>query len=147
MAVLFALLTLISACKKEKIEPTDYDMAILDAINAHRTSIGLIPLMHNDYLWELARGHSKNMADSKTLANHDGIDDRYDKITRTFGSGSVAENVALESGNVKAAELINLWLGSISLKENIEGNFNITGISAVLSEDGTWYYTQIFYNQ
>jgi uncharacterized protein YkwD len=36
------------------------------------------------------------------------------------------------------------WLGSPHHRENIEGNFDRTGVGIARSGDGTYYYTQIF---
>jgi len=36
------------------------------------------------------------------------------------------------------------WLGSPHHRENIEGNFDRTGVGVARARDGTWYYTQIF---
>jgi len=145
----FILLTLIissvSACKKETVDPSDYDLQLLEAVNAHRTEIGLEPLEHSDYIWQLAREHSEYMANEGGNVNQDGLVDRYEKIRAYYGTGIASENVA--SGSGSASEVVSLWLGSISLKETLEGDFKLTGLSAVKSKDGTWYYTQIFFNQ
>jgi uncharacterized protein YkwD len=44
-----------------------------------------------------------------------------------------------------ASAVFNAWLGSAGHRSNIESNATRTGISAVQSKLGVWYYTQIFY--
>jgi uncharacterized protein YkwD len=64
-------------------------------------------------------------------------------IAALGGGGYGAENVAM--GFNSAAAVVNAWLGSAGHRANIEGNATRTGVSAVKSGDGVWYYTQIFY--
>ena len=48
-------------------------------------------------------------------------------------------------GYPSAAAVVNAWLGSAGHRANIEGSATRTGVSAVKSGGGAWYYTQIFY--
>jgi len=124
--------------------PTAYDDQILQLINNHRRSIGKPALVHNQVIWQQANGHSQNMASGKVPFSHDGFDARIAAIRAALGSGgSAAENVAM--GYTSAAAVVNAWLGSAGHRANIEGNSTRTGISAVQSATGTWYYTQVFY--
>ena len=149
VAGLLLFIATLGACEKDKddakAEPSDYDISLLEAVNAHRVEIGLIPLQHNDFLWGLANGHSKYMAGQNAIATSTGLEERITKIKQTLGLGAVAEIVAVGKGS--ASEVVESWLGSISLKEKVEGNYNITGLSAVKGSDGNWYFTEIFYNQ
>lgn len=124
--------------------PTAYDDDILRLINDHRRSIGKPALAKNQVIWEQANGHSRNMASGKVPFGHDGFDARIATIRAALGSGgSGAENVAM--GYTSAAAVVNAWLGSAGHRANIEGSATRTGISAVQTGTGTWYYTQIFY--
>ena len=124
--------------------PTAYDDEILTLVNNHRRSIGKPALAKNQVIWEQANGHSRNMASGKVLFGHDGFDARISAIRAALGSGgSAGENVAM--GYNSAAAVVNAWLGSAGHRANIEGNSTRTGISAVQTSTGTWYYTQIFY--
>ena len=123
---------------------TAYDDEILTLINDHRRSIGKPALAKNQVIWEQANGHSQNMASGKVPFSHDGFDARIAAIRAALGSGgSGAENVAM--GYSSAAAVVNAWLGSAGHRANIEGSSTRTGISAVKSTGGTWYYTQVFY--
>ena len=84
------------------------------------------------------------MASGRVPFGHDGFDARIATIRAALGSGgSAGENVAM--GYNSAAAVVNAWLGSAGHRANIEGNSTRTGISAVQTSTGTWYYTQIFY--
>ena len=48
-------------------------------------------------------------------------------------------------GYASAESVVNAWLNSSGHRANIEGNSTRTGVSAVKSSDGVWYYTQVFY--
>jgi uncharacterized protein YkwD len=123
---------------------TAYDDEILRLINDHRRSIGKPALATNQVIWEQANGHSRNMAAGRVPFGHDGFDARISTIRAALGSGgSAGENVAM--GYNSAAAVVNAWLGSAGHRANIEGSSTRTGISAVQTSTGTWYYTQIFY--
>jgi len=124
--------------------PTAYDDEILQLVNNHRLSIGKPALSKNQVIWEQANGHSRNMVSGAVPFGHDGFDARAAAIRAALGSGgSAAENVAM--GYPSAAAVVNAWLGSAGHRANIEGSATRTGISAVKSGGGVWYYTQIFY--
>jgi uncharacterized protein YkwD len=142
--ILFAaLLKLLCGCEKDNASPSQFDMEILEEVNKYRTGIGLVALESNDFLWDLAHGHSTGMADGSVPFGHDGLSERSNLIRTTLGSGSIAENIGKGKGT--AEEIVNNWLSSVGHKENIEGNFTQTGLSAVKGKDGNWYFTQIFY--
>jgi len=123
---------------------TAYDDEILALVNDHRRSIGKPALAMNQMIWTQANGHSQNMASRTVPFGHDGFDARVAAIRAALGSGgSAAENVAMGYGS--AASVVSAWLGSAGHRANIEGNSTRTGVSAVKSSDGVWYYTQLFY--
>ncbi len=132
------------SCNKKEIEhtKTEYDTEILKLINEHRISIGLDILIYNEAIWKEAQIHSTNMADGSVDFGHDGFSGRIDKICETLAGNASAENVAL--GYNTAADVINGWLNSPGHKDNIEGNYSHTGLSAVMNNKGVYYYTQIF---
>jgi uncharacterized protein YkwD len=124
--------------------PTAYDDEILGLINAHRASIGKPALQKSQVIWEQANAHSRNMASGAVPFGHDGFSARIAVIRAALGSGgSGAENVAM--GYPSAAAVVSGWLSSSGHRANIESSATRTGVSAVRSGSGTWYYTQIFY--
>jgi uncharacterized protein YkwD len=124
--------------------PTAYDDEILGLINAHRVSIGKPALQKSQVIWDQANAHSRNMASGAVPFGHDGFSARIAAIRAVLGSGgSGAENVAM--GYTSAAAVVSGWLSSSGHRANIESSATRTGISAVRSGSGAWYYTQIFY--
>jgi uncharacterized protein YkwD len=143
--IILSFIVLLVSCKKDPTTPSGYEQEILDAINAHRADLGLAPLVSNDFIYQIAHAHCQDMADGKVPFGYDGQTERSDQITKQFGAGSVAENVAWGQGS--GTEILNNWLQSVGLKENIEGKFELTGLSAVRTKDGNYYYSQIFYKK
>jgi uncharacterized protein YkwD len=82
------------------------------------------------------------MANGSISFGHDGLTERSDLVTAHYFNSTFAENIAKGQGT--GTELVESWLGSIGHKKNIEGNFTLTGLSAIKSADGNWYYTQVF---
>ena len=133
------------SCEKDE-QPagaTDFDKEILNIINTYRKSKGLVALEYNLVIWKEANIHSKNMAAKTVPFGHDGFYDRVEKILADLGGGNgSAENVAY--GYPTAQEVVDGWLSSAGHKANIEGNYTLSALSAVMDKDGTYYYTQIF---
>ena len=157
VALVFALALVSASCgslTKPPASPTTapsristasaYDDAILALVNAHRQRIGRAALTHSEVIWAQANRHSRNMAAGAVAFGHDGFDARSSAIFAALGStGTVSENVA--TGLTSAEAVVAGWLGSPGHKANIESSATRTGISAVQSAAGVWYYTQIFY--
>lgn len=123
---------------------TAYDEEILALVNNHRRSIGKAALVMNQVIWTQANGHSQGMASGAVAFGHSGFESRVAAIRAALGSGgSGSENVAM--GFSSASAVVSGWLGSSGHRANIESNATRTGVSAVKSPGGTWYYTQIFY--
>ena len=140
-----ALLVMLGSCKKDDTNSNVYDNAILDGVNSYRMSKGLLPFEKNDYMWSLAYDHSKAMADGSILFGHDGSTERYALIRQELGNGTTAENIDWGVGS--AGEVVARWLESAGHKENLDGDFTLSAVSAVKSKDGKYYYTQLFYKK
>lgn len=120
------------------------EQAVFDQINAHRQSIGLEPLVSNPAVVAQAREHSQRMAAVSQLS-HDGFENRVEAIASTLSYRSAGENVASNQGFADpAARAVQGWLNSPGHRQNIEGNFDVTGIGVTQAGDGTYYLTQIF---
>lgn len=120
----------------------EMESQILKLINEHRQSIGLSELKSNEDIHSEALKHSINMAKARIPFSHDGFDERYDRLMKRVGGSSMAENVA--QGQTTAQEAIDSWLSSEGHKQNIEDNYNLTGIGIARGADGDLYFTQIF---
>jgi uncharacterized protein YkwD len=109
-------------------------------INLHRTGIGLVALEWNETIAEQCRNHSIKMANAHTI-NHDGFNERINKIGETIPWSWAGENVAY---NYSAQGAFTAWLNSPGHKSNIESNSNLTGVGVAFDEDSVMYFTQIF---
>ncbi|WP_205511598.1 CAP domain-containing protein [Longitalea arenae] len=118
---------------------------ILKYVNAYRKKKGLRPLTMNATISAEAQKHSENMAARRTSFGHNGFQGRMKRITSSpaiNGASGVAENVAL--GSTTAKEVVDNWLKSPMHRQNIEGDYNLTGIGVAADRKGTLYFTQIF---
>jgi uncharacterized protein YkwD len=143
---LFCLFLFIhGSCKKETTDPKIYDAEILEKLNSYRIGKGLKPFEANDFMWELAQAHSTAMANGSVPFGHDSATYRYEQIRLKYGNGITTENIDWGFGT--ADEVVLRWTESVGHKENIEGDYTLTAISAVKSKDGKFYYTQLFYKK
>jgi uncharacterized protein YkwD len=108
-------------------------------VNLHRTGMGLSALEWNNIIANECRQHSQDMANLHTI-NHDGFNERINKIGETISWSWAGENVAY---NYSAQGAVTAWLNSPGHKSNIESNSNLTGVG-VAYDGGTIYFTQIF---
>lgn len=118
------------------------ELEIHSLINKYRSGKGLRELKTNDAIKTEALGHSKNMALGKVPFSHKGFDDRFSRLAIIFNISSGSENVA--NGPAEAKTIVEGWLASPKHKENIEGDFNMTGIGISQAKNGSYFYTQIF---
>lgn len=133
-----------SAAPAETSTASAYDDAILALVNAHRQNSGRAALTKSEAIWVQANRHSRNMAAGTVTFGHDGFDARASAIFAALGStGNLSENVAM--GYTSAESVVTGWLSSPGHKANIESSATRTGVSAVQSAAGVWYYTQLFY--
>jgi uncharacterized protein YkwD len=121
---------------------TPLENDILTLINNHRVSKGLATLKIDSLVQAEARTHNQNMANGTVPFGHTGFDDRANRLLSALNGWSAAENVAYS--HTSAQRVVNGWLGSSGHRANIEGNFTLTGISAVKNSSGKYYYTQFF---
>jgi len=108
-------------------------------VNEHRIGLGLPALDWNETIANECRQHSEEMAAAHTI-NHDGFNERINKIGETISWSWAGENVAY---NYRAEGAVVAWLNSPGHKSNIESNSNLTGVG-VAYDGSTIYFTQIF---
>jgi uncharacterized protein YkwD len=146
--LIFQILFLAFACEDEPVSTNnnsgtpsnDVEAEVHRLINLHRTGIGLDPLDWSDVIAEQCRNHSIDMANAQTI-NHDGFNERINKIGETIQWSWAGENVAY---NYSAQSVVTAWLNSPGHKSNIESNSNLTGVGVAFNEDSVMYFTQIF---
>jgi uncharacterized protein YkwD len=116
---------------------------ILANVNQYRHSKGLAPLGLNNVISAEAETHSQGMADGRVEFGHDGFSGRIQRISSQLGPAKQsAENVAY--GNLSAEQVVSNWINSPAHRQNIEGNFTLTGIGTAKNKKGVIYFTQIF---
>ena len=118
-------------------------------LNAERTAKGLEELVWNDAVAEVAREHSRNMAEAKFFSHQgsDGsmVDDRADRMG--LGNWSaIGENIAFLKGFDNPAEFaVEKWMQSPSHRKNLLGkNWRESAVGVAITPDGTFYFTQVF---
>ncbi|MBP6945006.1 CAP domain-containing protein [Patescibacteria group bacterium] len=116
-----------------------------DAINDHRRSIGIPALAWNDTVADVARTHSRNMAEQRVPFSHDGFDERFEQINASLRLSTMAENVAVNSYVDPVTTAVRDWLNSNGHRINIENPvFTETGIGIVEGIQDEYYLTQLF---
>ena len=123
------------------------ELYVHELVNEHRTTLGLTPLALIPEISDIARVHSRDMATGRVARGHAGADARAEKISnsipyRGFGENVAAINQGGEGGEGAAA--VSGWLQSPGHRRNIEGSYDLAGIGIARSEDGTYFFTQLF---
>jgi uncharacterized protein YkwD len=130
-------------------ESTSAESYIHESINRIRKEYHLPPLKAVPALQQIARDHSRYMAESGYLGHGQGngtdFRSRIEKA-RLKGWREVGENVGRSQGYRNNADtIISGWMESKTHRENIlSAGFNMTGIGTAKAEDGTLYATQVF---
>lgn len=128
-----------------EVPDSELILAIHEQINQYRREQNLPPLSLDATISEQAKQHSQNMARGDTPFSHQGFDSRAKTISQTLPYRRVSENVALNSGHRDPARIaVEGWLNSPGHRQNIEGDFALTGIGVARNSQGEYYFTQIF---
>ncbi len=147
---IFCLLALTACGKKvtdSKTPDSDYytvEEELLDMVNAHRSKLGLNPLISSSVISDVASGHSKDMAMRRRPLGSVGLKARCSSIRYELGQGSECEeNVAMGSS---ASSVFEGWMNNPRQRLQIEGNYTHTGLGMAENDKGLVYWTQIFLN-
>lgn len=124
----------------------ELEQLALAGINRHRTSIGLAPLAYDPRLADIARTHSRAMADGITDFGHEGFAQRAAQVRSLMPARGFAENVWRSTRPVDQVvdAAVQGWLSSPVHRRNIEGRYTASGIGAARSASGATYLTEIF---
>lgn len=120
-----------------------------ELLNAERSSKGLSALVWSDKVAELARVHSRSMADESFFGHRgtDGsmVDDRADRLG-LGGWLAIGENIAYMRGYDRPAEMaVEKWMQSTSHRNNmLSPRWSESAIGIAAAADGTYYFTQVF---
>lgn len=118
------------------------ELETLQAINSHRTSIGLSSLVKTNMVSLQAEGHTDYLITTGRLS-HDNFVARDDYLIKNLPAKSIGENVA--SGYSDVDTLVAAWLNSPTHKAIIEDSrYTNTGISIKSDGNGKKYFVQIF---
>ncbi len=122
---------------------------LFDLLNNARRSSGLEVLEWDENVAELARAHSREMAEYRFF-NHRGLDGQtVDGRAGDFGMGDwrgIGENIASIKGHDDpCAVTVSNWLKSTAHRQNIlSGRWNQSAVGVAVAKDGTYYFTQVF---
>ena len=114
-------------------------------VNQYRASLDLAPLEFNALISQQAKIHSENMAQGLVEFGHGGFQDRIEAVGNRISYRSAAENVAYNQGHRDpVATAVAGWIDSDGHRQNMVGNYNLTGIGVATNPQGEYYFTQIF---
>jgi len=123
----------------------EMERAIFNQINEYRASKGLRPMVWSDEIAKQAREHSRNMAKKIIPFGHQGFEQRAKALDHSIQSRGTGENVGwVMSHRGPAEKVVQAWIKSQKHRDNIEGDFSMTGIGIGLSAMGEYYFTQDF---
>lgn len=127
-------------------ELAEIEAQVHQLINEHRTAQGLAPLVFSPAIAEIARGHSRAMAEQREPFGHGGFDERAEAIRRVVAYRALSENVAWNNHSRSATAEVAArgWIQSSGHRRNLEGPYTVTGIGVVRDARGAFHYTQIF---
>lgn len=136
---------------KEQIEtPTELlelEQEVHQLVNQYRVSQNLLPLTTDEIITHYARKHSEAMANRQVPFGHHGFEVRVEMISRSLTRTSAAENVAFNNRAYSACaqKAVQDWIQSATHRNNIEGDYTLTGIGVATNSHGFYYFTQIFW--
>jgi|SRR5215204_274409 len=127
----------------------DLEQKVFSMLNEQRRAKGLVALEWNEDVAAVARLHSQNMAEKKFFGHRgsDGsmVDDRADRL----GLGTwrvIGENIAYMRGYDDPATLaVEKWMESTEHRKNLlTPNWKESAVGIAITDDGTYYMTQVF---
>lgn len=122
------------------------EQLVFQKVNEYRRSQGLTDLEWNADVADLARNHSRDMAQGTVPFGHDGFSGRVSELSSLFRISAAAENVGLTSNlDSPARVVVDAWIANPTHKDNIEDDFNTTGVGVARNASSdTWYFTQLY---
>lgn len=134
-----------------KTSRTAYDLekTAFQLINQKRVEFGLKPVQWSDNIANIARQHSLSMANYKFFSHQDLNGHLIDERADAGGINkwkAISENIAFNKGFSNPVEFaIERWMLSPSHRQNIlNPRWLQTGLGVAITQDGAYYFTQIF---
>ncbi|MBW4623332.1 MAG: CAP domain-containing protein [Cyanosarcina radialis HA8281-LM2] len=119
------------------------ERAVHEQVNQYRQSRNLPPLTLDPRMSQVAREHAQAMAEGKAPFSHQGFKERIVAISIPYRTA--AENLAFNQGYSQPdRSAVEGWIKSPGHRQNMEGNFNLTGIGVTQNANGEYYFTQLF---
>lgn len=120
---------------------------IVDQINVYRQSKNLVALVSDDFIANLAREHSQNMADKKVPFSHQNVQDRLKKTRDHFEMKQMAGSENVYYSKPMLGDAVESWKKSQNHNKNMLGPYNYCGIGYVHNiKTAEHYVTAIFAN-
>lgn len=118
--------------------PADFEASVHTATNAVRLDHDLGTLRKKSCVDRFANRQAKKMAAKDDMFHQD-----LQPILDTCGLSQVGENVAF--GFTKTGALLKAWMDSAGHRANIlKPEYRQLGVGARKSDDGVWYFAQVF---
>jgi uncharacterized protein YkwD len=133
----------------ESSETSEMERKAFDLLNGKRKDKGLDVLIWSDTVANIARIHSSNMATYKFFSHSglDGltVDGRADSVGFSKWR-AIGENIAYNRGFDNPVEFtVERWMLSDSHRKNLlDKRWKEAGIGVSKSNDGTYYFTEVF---
>jgi uncharacterized protein YkwD len=126
-------------------EFTALEESVHQQVNQYRQSRNLPPLKLDARISEQARVHSQAMASGKVPFSHNGFEGRVKAIAKSIPYRKAGENVAYNMGYSNPGEqAVEGWIKSPGHRQNMEGDFDLTGVGITKNAKGEYYFTQVF---
>ena len=114
-------------------------------VNEFRVEQGLEPLKLDPIISAEASEHSAEMSRNGDSISHRGFKQRLQEIRKKIPYRAAAENVALNVGyDNPARAAVEGWKKSPDHRQNMLGDFSLTGIGIARGKNGGYFFTQIF---
>ncbi|MFC1736251.1 CAP domain-containing protein [Candidatus Hydrogenedentota bacterium] len=117
-------------------------------INDERAARGLQALIPDTDLHAVARAHSQDMVDRDFFdhTNPDGLSPFQRMAAAGITYSKAAENIAWNQGHSNPAQTaVTAWMNSTGHRNNIlNDTYTHTGMGVAATNDGKYYFTQVF---
>ncbi|NJL89355.1 MAG: CAP domain-containing protein [Coleofasciculaceae cyanobacterium SM2_1_6] len=131
--------------KPEVVSAPVLERLVHQQVNQFRRLRNLPALALDERISQQARLHSQRMANGSVPFSHQGFEQRGRSIELVITNQGISENVAYNQGYADPiAEALQGWIASEGHRQNLEGQFDLTGIGVAQNSRGQFFFTQIF---
>ncbi len=127
----------------------ELELAAIRAVNEIRVERGMLALGESAVFTEIARAHSEDMVRRHYFGHvsPDGETMKERITARGLTYSKIAENIQKNQGHDDpVATAVESWMDSEGHRANIlTAEFRETGLGVAMTEDGTIYFTQMFF--